>query len=417
MADAAWHAGSSGPSGQLRVVAPGLGGMRPRVAPLRVMTVFGTRPELIKLAPVMWALEARPHDFASVHVFTEQHPTLAPTFIRDFRVRVDHKLPAPLPGLTINRTIARIVEGLDRVLEAEEPDLVLVQGDTTSAMAGALAAFNRHIAIGHVEAGLRTATPRNPFPEEMNRRLISRLAQFHFAATDGNVANLRREGVAEDRIARTGNPIIDALHWILRTTRPSTTLRELLDRIGDRRLLVLTTHRRENFGSVMKANLAVLRRFVLERPDIALVFPVHPNPAVRSAADEILTGTPNVLLVPPLAYADFIHLLTRAWLIVSDSGGIQEEAPSLGRPLLILRENTERPEAVACGAARLVGDAPDRLAAALEELAGDDSWARGMRRLDNPFGRGDSGVRIADAILSFAPDAPGINHLLEEAAP
>jgi UDP-N-acetylglucosamine 2-epimerase (non-hydrolysing) len=278
---------------------------------------------------------------------------------------------------------------------------VLVQGDTTTAMTGALAAFYRNVAVGHVEAGLRTGDASSPFPEEMNRRLITRLARFHFAATTHNVNTLRAEGVPGDCIALTGNPVVDSLHATVARDEVDPEFRVRIAAIDARRLIVLTTHRRESFGEVMTENLRVLRNFVEAHADVALAFPVHPNPNVTGPTRAVLAGAPRVHLLDPLAYGEFVHLLSRAWLIVSDSGGVQEEAPSLGKALLVLRENTERPEAIESGVAQLVGGDPQRLAAMLDGIYADDSWVREVNRIENPFGRGDSGTRIVDAIETF----------------
>jgi UDP-N-acetylglucosamine 2-epimerase (non-hydrolysing) len=299
-----------------------------------------------------------------------------------------------------------VLEAFDPVLAEAEADLLLVQGDTTTAMAGALAAFFRGIPVGHVEAGLRTGDLASPFPEEMNRRIITRVARYHFAATAHNVATLRGEGVADDAIALTGNPVVDALQRTLDEARPSPALDAQLADVREPRLVVLTTHRRESFGPRMRRNLEVLRDFVARHEDVALAFPVHPNPQVREPTRAVLGAAPRVHLLAPLGYSDFVALLRRAWLIVSDSGGIQEEAPTLGKALLVLRENTERPEAISAGVARLVGDAPETLAAALESLHADDAWIRGVAGIPNPFGRGDAGERIADAIEGFLAGAP-----------
>jgi UDP-N-acetylglucosamine 2-epimerase (non-hydrolysing) len=296
---------------------------------------------------------------------------------------------------------ARVLAGLDPLLAELRPDFALVQGDTTTAMAGALAAFQRRIPVGHVEAGLRTGDASSPFPEEMNRRLITRLASLHFAPTEGNARTLRAEGVPESRIAVTGNPVVDALHEIVARSRPSPALSEKLRALSGTRLVALTTHRRESFGALMQENLRALRRFVELHDDVSLAFPVHPNPEVRRQAEAALAGAPRILLLEPLGYRDFLHLLARAWLVVSDSGGVQEEAPSLGRALLVLRANTERPEAIEAGVARLVGGDPARLARELEALHADDTWVQSIARIPNPFGSGDAGPRIADAILRF----------------
>jgi UDP-N-acetylglucosamine 2-epimerase (non-hydrolysing) len=365
---------------------------------LGVMTLFGTRPEVIKLAPVIRQLEQDPDAFRSIVVASGQHEDLAQPFIASFGIRVQHELRIMEPGQTPNRVCAKVLAAMDALLEKEKPHLVLVQGDTSTALAGALGAFHRRIPVGHVEAGLRSGDPLSPFPEEMNRRLITRLASYHFAATAMNRDTLLREGVPESAVFLTGNPVVDALKTILSRPPADPAVTQVLEATHGLKRIVLTTHRRESFGEVMGENLRVLRRFVEAHQDVALVFPVHPNPVVVEASKAILAGHPRIHLIRPLGYPDFVCLLSRAWLIVSDSGGVQEEAPSLGKPLLVLRENTERPEAVASGVARLVGGDPQRLAAMLEEVHQPGSWAETASRVENPFGRGDSGRNIVEII-------------------
>ena len=363
-----------------------------------ILTLFGTRPEVIKLAPVIRALESGGSAMRTVNVASSQHRELLHPFAVRLGVRIDHDLDVMTPGQVPSEICARVLSRLDPLLAAERPDLLLVQGDTTTALAGALAGFHRGVPVGHVEAGLRSGDARSPFPEEMNRRLVTQLAHYHFAATADNVETLRAEGVAADRIALTGNPVVDALRHILASEEPSARLREALAPLAGLRLIALTTHRRESFGAVMEGHLRVLRRFVERNPDLALVFPVHPNPAVREVAERALAGAERVLRLEPLEYPDFIHLLSRAWLVVSDSGGVQEEAPTLGKPLLVLRENTERPEVLRCGVGRLVGNSASRLESLLEEARSDAGWAERIARTANPFGQGDAGERIARAI-------------------
>jgi UDP-N-acetylglucosamine 2-epimerase (non-hydrolysing) len=369
----------------------------------RILTIFGTRPEVIKLAPVIAELERRPDRFETRNIASSQHVELLHPYARHFGIRIDGDLAVMQPGQTPSEVAARILLALDPLLEQERPDLVLVQGDTTTAMAGALAAHHRGLEVGHVEAGLRTGDPRNPFPEEMNRMLITRLARYHFAATSHNVETLRREGVPEANIALTGNPVVDALHATRKTRNASFD--ECIAPLATGRLIVLTTHRRESFGEVMSGNLEVLRRFVEAHDDVTLAFPVHPNPNVSEPTRALLGDQPRIHLLEPLGYEEFVQLLARAWLVVSDSGGIQEEAPSLGKALLVLRENTERPEAIEAGVARLVGGRPEVLAEMLEASYVDDSWIRQVAEIDNPFGSGDAAIRIADAIEGFLPDS------------
>ena len=361
---------------------------------LTIMTVFGTRPEVIKLAPVVRQFDFRP-EFRTVNVSSGQHGDLLAPFVAAFDLHVDHDLAAMRPGQPLNLLLSRIIGALDPIIAKESPDLVVVQGDTTTALAAALTAFNRRVPVAHVEAGLRTPDLHNPFPEEANRRLITRLARLHFAATKRNIAALLAEGVPADWVRRTGNPVVDALLHIGTTLTPSDKLLAVLDATKGTRRLVLTTHRRESFGTVLQGNLRAVRDFVARRADVSLIFPVHPNPQVHELAHALLGGRDRVHLVEPLDYADFIHLLSEAWLIASDSGGVQEEAPSLNKPLLILRESTERPEVLDTPLAKLA-PTPEALATLLAE-----EYSRPERRgeaADNPFGKGDAAVRIAEAV-------------------
>lgn len=367
----------------------------------KLLTVFGTRPEAIKLAPVVRAFGAYGGGFTTVNVATAQHTDLLYPLVRSLGIRIDHDLKVMESGQTLNGVCARMLASLDGVLAQEEPEMVLVQGDTATALAGALAAFNRGVPVGHVEAGLRSGDPQNPFPEEMNRRLISRLATYHFAATTGNRDQLLDEGVDRHQIFVTGNPVVDSLKKFLAKPSDLPAVRKVLGQTEGLRRLVLTTHRRESFGGAMTENLKALRRFIRRREDVALIFPVHPNPAVVEAARRVFHCQERVHLVEPLPYAEFVRLLARAWLIVSDSGGVQEEAPTLGRPLLILRENTERPEALESGVARLVGGGQARLAAMLDEAYEPGSWTEGVREIENPFGSGDSGPQIARVVAEL----------------
>jgi UDP-N-acetylglucosamine 2-epimerase (non-hydrolysing) len=299
---------------------------------------------------VLRALAARA-EVATLQVASSQHVELLHPFATELGVRIDRDLRVMQAGQSPAEVAARVLAGMDPLLAAERPDFVLVQGDTTTAMAGALAAFQRGIPVGHVEAGLRTGDASSPFPEEMNRRLITRLASLHFAPTEHNARTLRAEGVAESRIAVTGNPVVDALHEILESRKPGEEIVAALRPLSDTKLVALTAHRRESFGALMQENLRVLRRFVDRHADVSLAFPVHPNPEVRRPTEAMLAGAPRVLLLEPLGYRDFLHLLSSAWLVVSDSGGVQEEAPTLGKALLVLRANTERPEATLAGVA------------------------------------------------------------------
>ncbi len=381
----------------------------------KVLTLFGTRPEVIKLAPIIRELERRSHAFQTVNVTSAQHTDLLYPFIKLFGVRVDHDLRIMEPNQTLSQVGARVLTALDPILVSEKPDIVLVQGDTTTAMAGAIAGFHRKILVGHVEAGLRSGNPYSPYPEEMNRRVISQVATYHFAATQENHDRLLREGLDEQCCYLTGNPVVDSLMWILKEKSPAQEMRRLLESTSGYKRIVLTTHRRESFGAVMGGNLQVLRNFIDRHEDTVLIFPVHPNPSVVEVSHRILGQHPRIHLINPTTYENFVYLLSQAWLIVSDSGGVQEEAPSLRKPLLILRENTERPEAVRCGVGKLVGGSPERLAVMLEDFCQDDTWVEQVQRVENPFGRGDSARRIVDVLEGALTEAEKVSSNLASA--
>ncbi len=365
-----------------------------------VMTLLGTRPEAIKLAPVIHALDARAPGVRHVVVLSGQHRDLVTRLVPMLRIFVAHDLELMRPDQTPLELCERALAALGPLLRRVQPELLLVQGDTTTALAGALAAFHQGVSVAHVEAGLRTDDPCNPFPEEMNRRLITRLARLHFAATERNQATLLAEGVPEADVLVSGNPVVDALHWVLENVAPGEAARQVVETPRAERLVLLTTHRRESFGSLMTRQLRDVRAFIERHSDLELVFPVHPNPQVREPAKKVLGDHARIRLVPPLDYPDFVHLLSRAWLVLSDSGGIQEEAPSLGKPLIVLRANTERPEVLETGLARLVGPDPERLALLLEE-AYDGDWIESAARVANPFGDGHSAERIAARVDAF----------------
>ncbi|MEP6947570.1 MAG: UDP-N-acetylglucosamine 2-epimerase (non-hydrolyzing) [Acidobacteriota bacterium] len=362
----------------------------------KVLVLFGTRPEVIKLAPVIHKL--RQKFFQTVVVSSSQHKQLLKPFLRALDVDVDFDLRVMRKDQTPNGVSARILARLDAILASERPDLILVQGDTATTLAGALAGFNRRIPVGHVEAGLRSGDIMSPFPEEMNRRLVSQLASFHFAATDSNRRNLLAEGVPSDKIFVTGNPVVDSLRGMLADLSPSRHIAELIESTEGKRRLLLTTHRRESFGKTMSRNLQVIRDFINKRPDTCLFFPVHPNPNVKDAAREMLRGRERIHLLKPLDYADFLAIMRSSWLIISDSGGVQEEAPSLGKPLFVMRENTERPEAIEAGVSKLIGSAPGALKHLLEENYSVSTWINSVHEVANPFGDGRSAARIVRVI-------------------
>jgi len=364
----------------------------------RILFVFGTRPEAIKLCPLIKRLRSQPEDFEVRVCVTAQHRDMLDPVLAAFEVRPDFDLDLMQPGQTLCGLTSRILAGIETVLSSERPHLVAVQGDTNTTLAAALAAFYHHVPVAHIEAGLRTGDRRQPFPEEMNRVLTSRIAAFHFAPTRRAEAALLREGVAAERIFVTGNTGVDAVLWI----------RNALER-GDlhappwpwldpaRRLVLVTCHRRENFGPGFDRAMRALA-LLAARPDVQVVYPVHRNPNVLGPAHSRLAGVANIVLLDPLPYVPFVDLMRRCFMIVTDSGGIQEEAPSLGKPVLVLREKTERPEAVEAGTVALVGtDEREIVAHAARLLDGDEEYSR-MTRIHNPYGDGHACDRIAEVL-------------------
>lgn len=367
------------------------------VSGTRVLVLFGTRPEAIKLAPVIHELKAK--KIQTIVVSSGQHTGLLTPFLDTLEIAVDYSLKVMTENQTPNRVLSKALASLDEILESEKPGLILVQGDTATALAGALAGFNRKIPVGHVEAGLRSGNLHSPFPEELNRRMISQIASFHFCATKGNRQNLVDEKISEKQIFVTGNTVVDSLSFILENCRPGAKIQRLVDETGNLKRILLTTHRRESFGPAMRENLLELRRFIKKNRDVCLVFPVHPNPNVRRVTKEILAHRERVFLLEPVDYQDFVALMKESWLIVSDSGGVQEEAPGLGKPLLILRENTERPEAIDSGAAKLVGGSAKNLAKLLKENYNDQTWIDSVRKIENPFGDGKAAQKIVEILM------------------
>ena len=373
--------------------------------PHKILFLFGTRPEAIKLCPVLLHMRARHSDFVVRVAVTAQHRGLLDQVLGTFEVTPDHDLDLMLPDQSLFQSTARILSGLESVLDRESPDMVLVQGDTTTTLCGALAAFYKKVPAGHVEAGLRTGDLRQPFPEEMNRVVTTRLAALHFAATEGSARNLRAEGVDASRIAVTGNSGIDAVLYVRdgleqgrwRNHRQSKLWPELNDA---KKLVVVTAHRRESFGEGFDRICTALAGLA-ERNDVQIVYPVHPNPNVQGPVNRRLAACRNVLLPEPLDYVPFVDLMRRAYLIITDSGGIQEEAPSLGKPVLVLRDKTERPEAVEAGTVRLVGTDAARIVKEADRLLDSPDAYQEMARVHNPYGDGHASQRISQAILSF----------------
>jgi UDP-N-acetylglucosamine 2-epimerase (non-hydrolysing) len=367
---------------------------------LKTLFIFGTRPEAVKLCPVILHLAGRRESFQVRVCVTAQHRAMLDQVLAAFHVVPDHDLDLMRPGQSLAGLTSRIMAALETVLEAEKPDIVVVQGDTTTTLCGALSAFYARIPVAHVEAGLRTGDLTQPFPEEMNRVVTSRLASVHLAATAGAAANLRAEGVPEERIRVTGQSGIDAVLYI-RDRLENGSLRGLdWNFPPDRKLIVVTAHRRESFGSAFESICHGIAR-IAERPDVQIVYPVHRNPNVTDPVFRILGGLRNVMLTDPLDYVPFVDLVRRADMLITDSGGIQEEGPSLGKPILVMREKTERPEALEAGTVKLVGTDGERIAREANRLLDDAAAREAMSRVHNPYGDGFASPRIADAILSF----------------
>ncbi len=364
---------------------------------LKVLVVFGTRPEAIKMAPLVRALQKDELLDCRVAV-TAQHREMLDQVLELFDIRPNYDLDIMQAGQTLFDITGRALAGLQPVLEAEQPGLVLVHGDTTTTFVAALAAYYLQIPVGHVEAGLRTGNKYSPFPEEMNRRLAGALAEWHFAPTAGARSNLLREGVDPARVFVTGNTVIDAL---LATVRPQYRFGDpLLDGLDFRRhrVLLITTHRRENLGDPMRDIYLALRDILERYSDVRIIFPVHKNPAVRRVASEVLGDSERVYLLEPMDYEPFVNLMARCYLVLTDSGGMQEEAPSLGKPVLVLRNTTERPEAVEAGTVRLVGTSREAVRREAFRLLSDSAYYRSMAEAVNPYGDGRASRRIVQAI-------------------
>jgi UDP-N-acetylglucosamine 2-epimerase len=360
----------------------------------RVLLVVGTRPEAIKLAPVALRLRCEPEVFDTVLCATGQHREMLDSALELFGLAPDVDLDLMRPGQTLNAIAAGVFERFERTLADVEPDWVLIQGDTTTAMAAALAAFHRRVPVGHVEAGLRTGDFDNPFPEEMNRRVADLVSAAHFAPTPRSAAALRREGAAEATVHVTGNTVVDALEWIAEHSEPPSSEPTVL----------VTTHRRESFGEPMRRVLRAVGRLARRFPELTFLFPVHPNPAVREAA-AALREVANVRLVEPADYRQLVAWMRSCRIILTDSGGIQEEAPTFGKPTLVLRETTERPEGVEAGVARLVGTDEELIFREAERLLTDADRYAAMARTGNPYGDGRASERIAGILAGRPVDA------------
>lgn len=367
----------------------------------RVLVLFGTRPEAIKLAPVVHELQRRSDQFECRVCTTGQHREMAEQAMREFGVTPDVTLDAMSSGRSLGQLSSRLFSDLDKVLDEERPDWLLVQGDTTSAMVGALSAYYHRIQIGHVEAGLRTGDRWAPFPEEINRTVIGDVADLHFAPTGRAADNLKASGVKLEQIHITGNTVVDALLWVrnkMENEVPAEVSADLLESIEGHRLILVTSHRRESFGSGLENICRALRETAQKHPDVAIVYPVHLNPNVRDPVHRILGGEARIHLIEPVGYRALVYLMGRSYCIFTDSGGIQEEAPSLGKPVLIMREVTERPEVIEAGCARLVGTSAETIAKAGTELLTNREVYEKMARVKNPFGDGRAAERIVSLL-------------------
>ncbi|MFB1051530.1 non-hydrolyzing UDP-N-acetylglucosamine 2-epimerase [Paraliobacillus sp. JSM ZJ581] len=364
---------------------------------IKVMTIFGTRPEAIKMAPLVLELKKRVEIFDPIVTVTAQHREMLDQVLDIFDITPDFDLNIMKKKQTLAQITTRALEGLDTVMKETAPDIVLVHGDTTTTFAASLAAYYNQIAVGHVEAGLRTWDKYSPYPEEMNRQLTGVMADLHFAPTEKAKQHLLQEDKREETIVVTGNTAIDAL----KTTVNTTYTNDILTALGQKRLVLMTAHRRENLGENMNQMFRAIRRLVDKHDDIHVVYPVHLNPVVKEAAETILGDHDRIQLIDPLGVVDFHNFASRAHLILTDSGGVQEEAPSLGVPVLVLRDTTERPEGIEAGTLKLAGTEEEHIFKLADELLSDDNAYQLMAQASNPYGDGHASRRIADAIISY----------------
>ncbi len=363
----------------------------------KVMTIFGTRPEAIKMAPLVLELQKHPEQIESIVTVTAQHRQMLDQVLETFNITPDYDLNIMKDRQTLVDVATSALQGLDRVMKEAQPDIVLVHGDTSTTFVGSLAAFYNQIAIGHVEAGLRTGQKYSPYPEEMNRQLTGVMADLHFAPTEQSKENLLRENKPEEAIFVTGNTAIDAL----KTTVRETYEHPVLSKMGEDRVILLTAHRRENLGEPMRNMFRAITRILAEHEDVQVIYPVHMNPAVREVANEILGDNPRVHLIEPLEVFDFHNFAARSFMILTDSGGVQEEAPSLGKPVLVLRDTTERPEGIAAGTLKLAGTDEETIYSLAKELLTNEEAYSAMAKASNPYGDGHASERIVEALLHF----------------
>lgn len=361
------------------------------------MTIFGTRPEAIKMAPLVLELKKHPETIEPLVAVTAQHREMLDQVLETFKIKPDFDLNIMQDRQTLSGVTVRALEGLDGIMKEAKPDIVLVHGDTTTTFVASLAAFYNQIAVGHVEAGLRTFNKYSPYPEEMNRQLTGVLADIHFAPTEKSAQNLRSENKKEAAIYVTGNTAIDAL----KTTVKEQYSHPILDKIGEDRMILLTAHRRENLGQPMRNMFLAIKRLISEHDDVQVVYPVHLNPAVREVAEEVLGEDPRIHLIPPLEVLDFHNFAARSFIILTDSGGVQEEAPSLGKPVLVLRDTTERPEGVDAGTLKLAGTDEEDIYRMAKELLTDEEAYKRMSQASNPYGDGFASRRIVEGLHEY----------------
>ena len=364
---------------------------------IKVMSIFGTRPEAIKMAPLVKELEKR-DEIESIVCVTAQHRQMLDQVLETFDITPDYDLNIMKQGQTLGDITTRALNGLEEVIKEVQPDIVLVHGDTTTTFAGALAAFYNQVAIGHVEAGLRTDNKYSPYPEEMNRQMVDCMTDMYFAPTNLSKENLLKENVPEEKIYVTGNTAIDAMAT---TVKEDYSHEELKWIKPDERMILLTAHRRENLGDPMRNIFRGIRRVIDEFPDVKVIYPIHLNPKVREVANEVFEGCDRVRLIEPLEVFDFHNFQNKSYIILTDSGGIQEEAPSLGKPVLVLRDTTERPEGIAAGTLKLVGTDEDAIYNETKKLLLDKKAYEKMSKASNPYGDGHASERIADAIIKY----------------
>jgi len=367
----------------------------------KILVIFGTRPEAIKLFPVIAALKACP-DLTPVVCVSAQHRAILDQVLDIAGIVPDHDLDLMRPDQSLDALTAALITQLGAVMDKVQPARVMVQGDTATAMAGALAAYYRKIPVDHVEAGLRSGNIYHPWPEEVNRKIIGAIAALHFAPTQTSHDALVRENIAPARVPVTGNTVIDALHWVLARIEADPSLAAGLDplaaRFAGKRIIGVTSHRRENFGGGLEGIAEAVRQ-IAERPDVGVIFPVHPNPNVRAVMDKALAGLDNVAMIEPLDYPHFARLLSMAEIMLTDSGGVQEEAPALGKPVLVMRETTERPEGIMAGTAKLVGTSPTHIVSEIFSLLDDKEAYDTMAHAHNPFGDGHAAHRITELLV------------------